>query len=442
MGVFNSAVLTTRGNELLVDAVAGDKIVFTRMAVGSGVYSDEERERRALEKAVGLKDVRQEFSFSAHRKVSEQCVLLTAVISNRELERSYKITEIGIYGKRLGDEEDFLCSVAVTKSLEESDTFPPFNGLQECQIVQDYYITISPDAEVSVNTEGACVLREEFENFKNVIIGILDGKVDKTAVANNLLTTAEGYVLDARQGPVLKNMIDDVNIVINNLKQSFQAGCKKIVDKLTALGYAPTAPQGPDEINVQIQVIFDDRFNIGREQGRQDVIADPGAYGIDTGIKYSSSVATSSVDLFSLGVHRNEVFSDLEDVDQTVDRIIELKAGSKILYGIDMTQKVSVSASYEGRINGGSEWVLKTAEGEVIQSGSTGGLVNGFDDYGNASGGPDFTDHINIDLFETPFTTSYSYVVLSMRTHLRASCGVTGSADGEVTYNPIVAKYK
>ena len=37
MGVFNSAVLTARGNELLVDAVAGDKIVFTRMAVGCGV---------------------------------------------------------------------------------------------------------------------------------------------------------------------------------------------------------------------------------------------------------------------------------------------------------------------------------------------------------------------------------------------------------------------
>ncbi len=282
MGVFNSAVLTARGNELLVDAVAGDKIVFTRMAVGCGVYSDEERERRALEKAVGLKDVRQEFSFSAHRKVSEQCVLLTAVISNRELARSYKITEIGIYGKRLGDDEDFLCSVAVTRSLEESDTFPPFNGLQECQIVQDYYITISPDAEVSVNTEGACVLREEFDNLRSVILGMLDGKVDKSAVADNLTTTVSGFWLDARQGKVLKDMIDGVKVVINNLKQSFQAGCKKIVDKLTALGYAPAAPQGPDEINVQIQVIFDDRFRIGREQGRQDVIADPGAYGIVT----------------------------------------------------------------------------------------------------------------------------------------------------------------
>lgn len=309
MGVFNSAVLTARGNELLVDAVAGDKIVFTRMAVGSGVYSDEERERRALEKAVGLKDVRQEFSFSAHRKVSEQCVLLTAVISNRELERSYKITEIGIYGKRLGDEEDFLCSVAVTRSLDESDTFPPFNGLQECQIVQDYYITISPDAEVSVNTEGACVLREEFENFKNVIIGILDGKVDKIAVANNLLTTAEGYVLDARQGKMLKDMIDRANVVINNLKQSFLDGCKMIVDRLTVLGYAPSSPQGPAQIVDAINAMYGDRYNKGyadgREQGRNDVIADPESYGIALGvipdghmaIQNTTETAWASVDI-------------------------------------------------------------------------------------------------------------------------------------------------
>lgn len=279
MAVFNSAVLTARGNELLVDAVAGDKIIFTRMVVGCGEYSDEEKERRALEKVTALKDVRQEFTFSAHKKVSEQCVLLTAVISNRELEHSYKITEIGIYGKRSEDEEDFLCSIAVTKSLDESDTFPPYNGLQECQIVQDYYVTISPDAEVSVNTQGACVLREELENFKNVIFNILDGKIDKAAVANNLLTTVEGYVLDARQGEILKGMIDAV-------KQAFQDGCRLIVGRLTALGYEPVTPQGPTQIVDAINTMYIDRYNQGygdgRAQGRADVIADPAAYGIVT----------------------------------------------------------------------------------------------------------------------------------------------------------------
>ena len=68
MAVFNSSVLTARGSELLVDAVAGDQITFTRMVVGCGVYSDAERERNSLEKRTALKDARQEFTFSAYKK--------------------------------------------------------------------------------------------------------------------------------------------------------------------------------------------------------------------------------------------------------------------------------------------------------------------------------------------------------------------------------------
>lgn len=334
MAVFNSAVLTTRGNELLVDAVAGDRITFTRMVVGCGEYSDRERERSALERMTSLKDIKQEFTFSAYKKVSEQCVLLTAVISNRELDYSYKITEIGIYGKRTEDEADFLCSIAVTKSLEESDTFPPYNGLQECQIVQDYYITISPDAEVSVNTQGACVLREEFELIKQTlsteISNLKEGKLDKdgdgsnltvkfeqakdrknissgsklsiimgiiskvitdlkagafSVVVNHLMATEEGGVLDSRQGKALKDMIDELKRSLDSLTQSFRDGCKMIVDRLTALGYGPAAPQGPEQIVAAINIMYSDRYNVGRIQGRNDVIADPGAYGISTEIK-------------------------------------------------------------------------------------------------------------------------------------------------------------
>ena len=49
MAVFEAAVLTTQGNELLIDSVAGAKIEFTRMVVGGGNYTQEERVRRALE---------------------------------------------------------------------------------------------------------------------------------------------------------------------------------------------------------------------------------------------------------------------------------------------------------------------------------------------------------------------------------------------------------
>ena len=292
MAVFNSAVLTARGNELLVDAVAGDKIIFTRMVVGCGEYSEEEKERRVLEKATSLKDARQEFTFSAHKKVSEQCVLLTAVISNKELDYSYKITEIGVYGKRDEDEEDYLCSIAVTKSLEESDTFPSYNGLQECQIVQDYYITISPDAEVAVNTQGACVLREEFEYLRNEILEVMKNLATGafSEVANNLTTTVGGYVLDARQGKNLKDMIDEANLTLTNLQQSFQDGCKMIAAKLTSLGYITADNASPEAICQQIQNMYDDRYSKGysdgRKAGQDDVKNNPGAYGLHI-LKYS-----------------------------------------------------------------------------------------------------------------------------------------------------------
>lgn len=166
MSIFNSAVLTRRGNELLVTAAAGKQIIFTRLVTGCGIYSEEEKQRSKLEQATALKDQKQEFPFSKYEKASETSVLLTAIVSNLELTEGYKITEIGVYGKEVGAEEDFLCSIAVTRSLEETDSFPPYNGLRECQIIQDYYITISPDAEVVVNTQGAAALAIDLETLR------------------------------------------------------------------------------------------------------------------------------------------------------------------------------------------------------------------------------------------------------------------------------------
>ena len=56
--------------------------------------------------------------------------------------------------------------------MEETDSFPPYNGLRECQIIQDYYITISPDAEVTVNTQGAAALAEDLERLREELKAI------------------------------------------------------------------------------------------------------------------------------------------------------------------------------------------------------------------------------------------------------------------------------
>ena len=476
MAVFNSSVLTARGSELLVDAVAGDQITFTRMVVGCGVYSDAERERNSLEKRTALKDARQEFTFSAYKKVSEQCVLLTAVISNRELDYSYKITEIGIYGKRSRDTEDFLCSVAVTKSLEESDTFPPYNGLQECQIVQDYYITISPDAEVSVITQGACVLREEFEELKerkldkdgdgsdltvdfkqaskrqnitpktklSVMMGIISKVIADLkgaafcTVVNDLMTTEEGGVLDARVGKTLQEEIE-------SMRRSFLAGCKMITDRLTALGYTPVDPQGPAQIVVSINTMYDDRYNAGRAQGRADVIADPGAYGINSGIDYGNEISLADGGTFKKTLARGNAESGNSDpvaVNETSVKNFALNLSGKTLYAIDITLVIDVYGSYSGRMWGSSSWTLATVEGTVIAEGETGRVDAPVDGNGNSTKYPPETRNIYIDLLETPFNTEEDHIVLTLYTELEGYCGVTGMSEGTFDYQSIAAKYK
>ncbi len=191
MGIFNSAVLTRAGNELLVTAAAGKQIEFTRMVTGCGIYTDEEKTRAALESAQSLKEQKQEFTFSTWEKESEQSVLLTAIISNKKLTEGYKMTEIGIYGKEVGAETDVLCSISVTESIEASDSFPPYNGLRECQIIQDYYITISPDAEVTVNMQGAAALAEDFEKFKADLKKIEIGPASMEIGNNTILLIVE-----------------------------------------------------------------------------------------------------------------------------------------------------------------------------------------------------------------------------------------------------------
>ncbi|MDO4285163.1 MAG: hypothetical protein Q4C60_07475 [Eubacteriales bacterium] len=166
MGVFKSAVLTAQGNDLLTSAVAGRQIEFTRLVTGSGVFTDDEKERSSLEKMTALKAQRQEFTFSTWEKQSETSVLLTALITNRELSESYKMTEIGIYGREVGADTDILCSIAVTENMDVTDTFPAYNGLRETQIIQDYYITVSADADVTVNTQGAAALAEDLEALR------------------------------------------------------------------------------------------------------------------------------------------------------------------------------------------------------------------------------------------------------------------------------------
>lgn len=165
MAEFYEAVTTDAGLALSADLLVGEQMVFTKLVTGSGVYDEQDMKRPRLQKAWQIKEPRQQFDFSRIEKVTENCILLKTLISNATLTEGYRMTEIGIYAKKQGDEgEGILYSISVAK---EPDFFPRYNGLAAVEIIEEYYITVSDAAEVLLQAgSGAAVLAEDLEKLK------------------------------------------------------------------------------------------------------------------------------------------------------------------------------------------------------------------------------------------------------------------------------------
>lgn len=165
MAEFYEAVTTDAGLALSADLLTGEQMVFTKLVTGCGEYDERELARSRLQKAWQIKEPRQQFEFSRVEKITDNCVLLKALISNARLTEGYRMTEIGVYAKKQGDEGDgILYSISVAR---EPDFLPLYNGLAAVEIIEEYYITVSDAAEVLLQAgSGAAVLAEDLEKLK------------------------------------------------------------------------------------------------------------------------------------------------------------------------------------------------------------------------------------------------------------------------------------
>ena len=155
MAVFNNSILTTGGNELIVEAAAGCQIEFTRLVTGSGLYDGAEE----LASMTSLKEQQQEFRFLRCEKMTERSLLLVSMLSNEGLINGYRMTEIGIYGKLRNSGEEILCTIT-TANIDKADFWPPFNGISPTRILLRYHVTISPDAVPCVTVVDDVILAE------------------------------------------------------------------------------------------------------------------------------------------------------------------------------------------------------------------------------------------------------------------------------------------
>lgn len=174
MQPFCNAIMTDEGARLFMRAQAGDiKMQFTRIAVGDGSYSEDERKISNLQGMAELKSQRNEYLVSNIEVVSDHSVKVTALITNYDpeseislVEDGYYINEMGLFAKEHDGEAEVLYSIAVVAG-EYGDFMPPYNGVNPAQIIQEYYATVSNAEEVTIQMgKGAIALIDDLKKIE------------------------------------------------------------------------------------------------------------------------------------------------------------------------------------------------------------------------------------------------------------------------------------
>ena len=120
---FKTGVLTTKGLALLAKWQFGATPVITRIAIGSGTYTDGED----LTGRTSLKSQKLSVGVTSKTIQNSTTVLLKAIFSNSTLAAGFSVTEIGVFATD-PDEGEILYSMAVSADEAHADFLPAYNG--------------------------------------------------------------------------------------------------------------------------------------------------------------------------------------------------------------------------------------------------------------------------------------------------------------------------
>ena len=149
-GIFNDAVLTRQGIELLAKAQgAGGTITLTKAVSGAGTPSGD------LADCTALKDQRQEFPLETVTVQNKTNVFVKFIITNHprsgvDLQQGYYVKEIGIYAKGK-DNKEVLYAVATAVSGQE-DYMPSYNQLLPSTITIEFLTEVANAETVQITT--------------------------------------------------------------------------------------------------------------------------------------------------------------------------------------------------------------------------------------------------------------------------------------------------
>ncbi len=146
MASFNQAILTSAGIALLAKVQADeDTIEFTSFVTGDGYYGDGE----ALTGRTALKKQRQSFPINSKEVINDSTVLITCVVTNKDLKAGYYIKEVGIYAKEKNSKSEPVLYSIATAITDQWDYLPAYNNLLPATITMEFYTEVQNAKEVT-----------------------------------------------------------------------------------------------------------------------------------------------------------------------------------------------------------------------------------------------------------------------------------------------------
>ncbi len=283
MAQFSQMVITNLGQELIAKMIVGKgKMEFTSVSASDHAYT--------LDQVQGLRElegVRQTSLISKIEQTNKACVKVEAAFTNVSLTAGYYMRAFGLYAV---DPDAGEILYAVTVEQTGNCYMPPYNGLSTSGAYVKLVTTIGNAENISLEVDPAAVatigdmlkLKKQIKSIEDNTNGTND-RYDETIpyragdycthenilyrcvaptegewnsdcwqqtsilreldyiaesimskAANNLLTTEEGYLLDARQGKVLNDKINALEERINKLSANGAITDMQIVDALPA----------------------------------------------------------------------------------------------------------------------------------------------------------------------------------------------------------------
>lgn len=184
MALFSNGVLTKKGQALIAKSEAtGVGIHITKAKTGSGLHTD--TSVSGLENQTALIQVEQEFGISDLATVpgNDGVAVITVVINNSDLKKTYYLNELGIYAEDPDEGEILYCLI-----VSDSGTIyiPADNGGGGLSaITERIYLEVTNAEKTVVETSGAVVSATDFQALRQIV----------NAVTKNLQGGSGGQLL-------------------------------------------------------------------------------------------------------------------------------------------------------------------------------------------------------------------------------------------------------